>query len=227
MDNGPFISKRKTDKKPTYTHKTSVKNRTELLNAFTVMGVDMNVAESFGTVEQMILGEELYRDGAVEIQYVSEIPESLLMQYPYEIAIFGYVDSKSRKERKYPFTITLQLQSQDQKEVVYTVPRTIDLVHECEFTAIEKTKKWVKFPCCKHRIAPMCWVDDILPKTLQDTGREHVKISSFYNDQNLLPVDEDVKEYYSTIKHLKSVERKVKLYEYFTSPEKVFRSNDW
>jgi len=224
MDRPPFISKRKTDKKPTYTHKKSVSNRLGLLEAYTALGVDINQLESFGTIEQLIKGEDLYRDGAVEVEYMSALPQNFYVTPDKEIAFSGKVRSSSEKKKDYPFSAILDYGYAKEGKFVYVLPRTINMNHECKFTTFEKTKKFMKFPCCKHKVAVACWAIDSFPRILDDQGYDHIEVSSFYTDQQILPVDEDLRDFYDTVKDLKVLERMTKLYEYFTSPEKVFRT---
>ena len=226
-DDLPFYSKRKTDRKPTYTHKTSVDNRRKMLDTFVDLGIDLKEVEHFGTIEQIIWGEEVYRSGLVELQYIPNIPKDPI-RAPRAIPIHAIV--KSRKKDKQDYSISAEIVKTDiivEGKMHYRLDDTVDINHSCDFTTHEKMKKWLKRPCCAHVIAYACMVHDKISKLLRMGNIHYIEISSYYKSHDLIPLDRDIHEFYSTIRHMKAADRNNQLYEYFMADSKMFRNNDW
>jgi len=221
----PLVSNRKTDRKPTYTHNTSVSNRMKMSEAFVAMGVNIKSLELYGTVEQMIHGEDLYRDGGVEVTWIPDIDKNIKLA-PYSIPIKGKVRVESEKDDPYFSAELCKVGTSTSGKVIYELQNTSDIAHTCAFSSVESLKKFMALPSCKHRVAIACWVHDKLPEVLEKGDIEYIETTSFYKRYGLLPVEQDVREYFETIKNLKSADRNIALSKYFTG-ERVFKVDGW
>ena len=225
----PLISKRKTTKKPTYTNAVSRDNRIRLLKGLRWLGVNPQQSQDYGTIEQLILGEDLYRDGGVIVDWASgDLPDNPDSPHPREIAIYGKVKSRSKKKQEYPFTVTLEHLDHHKGKVKYLAPKTVDVPHQCDYTSIEELKKFLALKCCAHRVAVQCYLIDEFPRVLERNGIHHVEIVSYYKDFGLLPMNEVVKAaYYKKFSKMKMVEKHLGLAEMVYVPGQVYVNDDW
>lgn len=181
-----------------------------------MLGDDPKELENYGTLEELIKGDEIYKSDGAHVVYVSD--KTLTAK---EFWVRVKVESQKKEEAKsYPIIVYLQ-REQVGNQILYRIQDTKDIKHECSIKEIQETRALLPLPCCKHCTAAVEAVEDELTKAIKDARRDNVKITSYYSENNLLPVPDELIEFYETVKHEKQVPRFRKLQGFFHSKIKL------
>ena len=195
-----------------------------LLNALAEAGANIREAEDYGLVEQWLVANEILcspkAKNMAEITWVPEYlayaPESSRSEVPVDI----YVNTRDEKKAGQRYPMRLLLERDDSlttpESVTYRVQKTSEIEHICEDT------KHNIFNSCFHKIFASVATDATLSADLDAAGIRHVKITSFYKEKDIFPMESDLVEFYEIIKDESSIVRKGLLYKYFLSDIKKF-----
>ncbi|MBL7160013.1 MAG: hypothetical protein ISS95_00455 [Candidatus Aenigmarchaeota archaeon] len=205
-------------KSNSWNHKKSVSNRYNMLVECLSLGDNPEELEAYGTIEEMIKGSKIFKEGGATVSY---IPINALESRQFPVRVV--VDSQSQKEAN-TYTVMLNIE-RISEEPLYRIQDTKDIDHTCTARAFQRTRKLFPLPCCMHTIAAVMAAEDTIRKNMEEAGIENTKITSYYSEKDLLPVPDELMEFYETIKNEKQVERFTKLYEFFHSKAKIFRLN--
>lgn len=200
--------------KPTWTHQKSLNNRLQMEQYAVILGEYPEDLTGYGTLEDMIKGDAIYKSMGADITYVSDTTLT-------SSRFFVMVSIKSQSEEKVKeYVVKVELMKEESGK--YRIQRTEETEHTCDNRAFQKSRKILPLPSCKHAIAAVEAVHDKLTRAIED-AKEDIEIVSYYSERDLLPVSDELIDFYKTIKNEKQVEKFKKLYSFFHSDKKVFR----